>query len=253
MSNHQLLDNITHKNLKIITKQGKTFGDNASYTQIVLSEFRNLQNHYPIFFRKNTENGQFEVIALFGFNNEENLFLDENNWNASYIPLTIQRRPFLIGFKDVNQQGIISQEPVVHVDMDSPRIDSLESKGKVEHAIDSQPVFLEQGGQTEFLQNKSVILNEIHEGHKHTKLFIDTLLEKDLIEPVTVKVELNDGTKNELKNLYTINEEKINNLSNDDLVSFHQQGYLQHIYMTFASTSNLSNLIDMKNQQLKKD
>ena len=135
--------------------------------------------------------------------------------------------------------------------MDSPRIDSMDSENESE--IQNQPVFLAQGGQTEFLQNKSVILNEIHEGHKQTKVFIDILLEKDLIESVIVKVELDDGTINELKNLYTINEEKIANLSSGDLVSFHHQGYLQLIYMTFASVSNLSNLIEMKNQQLKTD
>lgn len=242
MPNHQLLDNINHKDLRIHTEHHPKYGDNESYSNLFVSEFRDAQAHYPIFFRKNSESGQFEAIALFGFAVSENLLLDEQGWHANYIPFSVRRRPFLIGFQQRHEQGVVSEEPVVHIDMDSPRISSDPEMGEA--------VFLEQGGQSEYLQQISSILNEINQGHQQTKLFIDALLALDLIESVTIKVQLNDGSNNELASLYTINEEKLAALPAENLVELHQQGYLQGVYMVLASMSNMTDLIELKNKQL---
>lgn len=237
MPNHQLLDNITHKNLKILTHHHPEFGDTSSYSRLFTSEFRHAQGDYPILLRKHSETGQFEAIALFGFAVEENLFLDQDGWHANYIPLAIQRRPFLIGFQP-NEQG--QTNAVVHVDMDSPRISYSEGEA----------VFLEQGGQSAYLQQINSVLNAIHQGDAQTKQFIDSLLEYELIELVSIKVKLNDGSNNELNSLYTINEEKLAGLSSEVVYSLYQKGYLQHIYMVMASMAAMSRLIELKNQQL---
>lgn len=238
MPNHQLLDNVAHKDLRIITEHNPEYEDNASYTRVITAEFQQIQAEYPLFFRKNSDTGQFETIALFGFAEQENLFLDDNGWHANYIPLTIQRRPFLIGFQEDNE--LIAQQPVVNIDMDSPRVNTCKGES----------VFLAQGGQSPFLQRISSVLNTIHQGHKETKTFIDTLLEYELIESVAIKVELNDGSKNELAGLYTIHEENVANLRDEALNNLHQQGYLKHIHMILASMSNMTSLIEKKNQRL---
>ena len=41
------------------------------------------------------------------------------------------------------------------------------------------------------------------------------MLKYDLIESFTLKVELDDGTKNQLQGFYTINEDTLNGLSYD--------------------------------------
>lgn len=240
MPDHQLLNNIDHKDLRVITKHHPDFGDTASYTTVLDSEFRHLQAYYPIFFRKNSNTAQFEAISLFGFAQQENLFLDNQGWHANYIPLTIRRRPFLIGFQEHNDNGEIIQEPMVHIDMESPRVSQTEG----------EQVFLAQGGQSDFLETISNILMAIHQGHDSTKLFIDSLLEYELIESVDIKVQLNDGSNHELTNLYTINEEKLAELSDATLITFHKKGYLQHIHMILASLSHIPELIDKKNKLL---
>lgn len=242
MPNHQVLDNITHKDIRVITEHHPKFGDTESYSNLSISEFRDAQAHYPIFFRKSNESGQFEAIALFGFAVEENLYLDDSGWNTNYVPFSVQRRPFLIGFQQRNELGVLTQEPVVHIDMDSPRITKESSQG--------QAIFLEQGGQSDYLQHVSSVLKAIMDGHTETKGFIDCLLEHDLIESVTIKVQLNDASNHELGSLYTINEQKLADLAPEPLVEFHRKGYLQGIYMILASMSNMTHLIDLKNKQL---
>ena len=241
MPNHQLLDNISHKDVHVVTKHTPDFGDNSSYSHVFISEFREVQAHYPIFFQKNAQTGQFEAIALFGLAGEENLFLTNLGWQAKYIPLSIQRRPFLIGFQESIENGVVSEEPVVHIDMSSPRISYNQGEA----------VFLPQGGQSPYLQQVSATLMAIHQGYQQTKAFIDTLNQHELIESVEIKVTLDDDSNHAMNFLYTINEEKVAQLSGSLVADFHRWGYLKAIHMIVASMPNMSDLITLKNDQFK--
>lgn len=241
MPNHQLLDNISHKDVHVMTEHKPEFGDNHSYSHVFISEFRDVQAHYPIFFQKNPQTGQFEAIALFGLADEENLFISDSGWNASYVPLSIQRRPFLIGFQEKIEDGVVSEEPVIHIDMDSPRISDTEGEA----------VFLPQGGQSPYIQQVAAILMTIDQGHKDTKTFIETLLQHELLEAVKVDITLDDESKLSMDFLYTINEEEVAQLSDELVAELHRSGYLKAIHMILASMPNMSHLIELKNRQLK--
>ena len=241
MPNHQLLDNISHKDVHVITQHTTEFCDNSSYSQVFISEFRDVQAHYPIFFQKNAQTGQFQAIALFGLAGEENLFLSHAGWQANYLPLSIQRRPFLIGFQENTQDGVVTEEPVVHIDMDSPKISY--NRGEA--------VFLPQGGQSPYLQNMSATLMAIHQGHQETQSFIETLQHHELIESVDIKVTLDDESNHAMNFLHTINEEKVALLTDQVIADFHRLGYLKAIHMILASMPNMSHLIELKNNLLK--
>jgi hypothetical protein len=239
MPNHQLLDNITHKDVHVITEHAAEYGDNNSYSHIFVAEFQDVQAHYPIFFQKNSSTDKFEAIALFGLAGQENLFLEGSGWQANYIPLSIRRRPFLIGFQESVNNGVVTREPVMHIDMESPRISYNQG----------EPIFLAQGGQSPFLQQMGGTLKAVHEGHEQTQNFIDALLEHDLLEGVAIKVTLKDGSQHSMDFLYTINEEKVTNLSDNAVLELHKLGYLKYMHMVLASMPNMSDLIDKKNNK----
>jgi hypothetical protein len=177
---------------------------------------------------------------MFGFAEQENLFLDVSGWHASYVPMSIRRRPFLIGFQEQVIDGVAQDNVVVHIDMDSPRVSTTSG----------EPIFLPQGGQSEYLIEMSEVLGGVHNGHQDNEQFIEALLALSLIESVEIKVELDDGSKNELQGLYTINEEAFLALDNLDFLSLNGKGYVEAIYMLLASTGNLSHLIKRKNATL---
>ena len=87
MTNHVLLNNVDHKDLKVITTRSAEFGDDKKCAITFCWEFRSIQAHYPIFFTKDAETGEFASVAMFGFEDKENLFLNDTGWDASYIPL----------------------------------------------------------------------------------------------------------------------------------------------------------------------
>ena len=241
MANFQLLSNIDHKDLKINTSRSAELGDNLWYAVTFPAEFRNLQRYYPIFFIKNPNDGEFEAVAMFGVEDGENLFLDENGWNASYIPLNIMRQPFLIGFQDKETGSKTIREPVITVDLDNPRVNLEEG----------EPVFLEHGGSSGYLEQVNSILKVLYKGITSSKSFFEALTNLDLIESFVLDVQLDDGSEHRLAGFYTINEDVLKELNGEQLDMLNREGYLEAIYMVIASMSKLSDLLEIKNEQRK--
>jgi hypothetical protein len=228
MQNPELLDNITHKDLRIITRRGAEWGDAQMSCIATPDEFRRLQVHYPIVFQKNS-NGQMQPLALLGLQEGQNLFLEPEGWTVPYVPLAMQREPFMIG---VNEDDLR-----VLVDMASPRI----SQGP-----EGEAVFLPQGGSTEFLEHATSVLKTLHEGLQATPAFIEALVAHNLLEPFVLDVERPDGSHGRLVGLHTIHEERLAALDEKTVGLLHQADYLLPIYMAIASMSNLHNLIRLQ-------
>ena len=235
-NNFVLLNNVDHQNLKVITAHGARYGDDVHFAITFPLEFRQLQACYPIFFRKDANTGEFAPVALFGFQEKENLFLDENGWNAPYIPLMIRRQPFVIG-KQVADGGDEEQNAVVSLDMNSPRVSETEGES----------LFLEHGGISAFLSSVTEMLETLRLADDMSKRFVSALLDLDLIESVTMQVELNDGSQHELLGYYTINEEKLHAVKGDPLEMLHREHFLESIYMILASMTSFRTLVEKKN------
>ena len=240
MAKHVLLNNVDHKDLRIITEHSAEYGDAVQNATTFSWEFRSVQAHYPIVFSKNAETGAYTALALFGFERGENLFLGDSGWDVSYIPMIMQVQPFLIGFQQSGDSAAPDNQPVVHVDMDSPRISDS----------DGEAVFLAHGGISPFLETINSRLDAIHGGYDGDQQFLNALTEHDLLESFVLDVELNDGSQNRLVGFYTINEEKLRALDGDVLAGLNRKGFLMPIYMVLASLSNIRTLIDRRNALL---
>lgn len=238
MPNHALLNNVDHKHLRVITARGAAYGDAVMSALTFPAEFRELQAHYPIVFAKNADGTAFDALALFGFQQGENLFLDERagRWDAPAIPLSVERQPFLIG------RG--GEELSVHVDLDHPRI--VATPG----ALEGEALFLTYGGTTEYLERIASVLRTLHDGLESARGFGAALVELALLESFVLDVELDDGAQHRLEGFYTINEENLRSLPTDRLEGLYRAGYLEAIYMALASLSQFRGLIDRKNRTL---
>ena len=241
MTNHVLLNNVDHKDLKVITTRSAAYGDDVQCSITFFWEFRSIQAHYPIFFTKNAGTGDIAAVAVFGFEDNENLFLSDSGWGASYLPLSVRREPFLIGFQQSEASGGSEAEPVIHVNMDSPRVSDSEGEA----------VFLAHGGISPYLEQVNSVLNTINEGYPVHELFTKELVELDLLEPFALDIQLNDGSQNRLMGFFTINEEALFGLDAGTLGSLNEKGFLLPIYMALASLSNIRDLIDRKNALLE--
>jgi hypothetical protein len=238
MTNNVLLNNVSHQNLKVITRFGAEFGDNVGSVLAFPTEFIELQKEYAILFRKNTETQRFHASVLLGLNQGENLFLNpslESGWSANYIPAVLAKGPFLIGFQ--SQESSSNKTPVIHIDLDHPKVST--EKGT--------SLFLELGGNTPYLEHIASVLKIIHQGLAMQDAMFAVFSELDLIEPVDIDIDLNNGQKYQLTGNYTINEEKLNSLAGDQLEKLNRFGFLQLAYAVVTSMTNIRRLTEIKN------
>lgn len=228
---HVLLNNIDHKDLRIVTTRGARWGDAVMAAATFPAEFRNVQACYPIVFQKLASGTGFQPLALFGWQDGENLFLDGERWDASYVPLAIERQPFLIGFD--------GDAPVIHLDTTSPRLSLTEG----------EPVFLPHGGMTDLLERACATLQLLHDGLQATPAFIEALLVHDLLEPFALDIDDGRGGLHRWQGFYTVHEERLRDLDAAALGPLHRAGHLEAIYMVLASMSRLRDLIDRGQRQ----
>ncbi|QGX41545.1 SapC family protein [Permianibacter aggregans] len=237
MSRHVLLNNIDHKALRINTSRSAAFGDNVMCCVVYPVEFQALQEEYPIVFHRNAETAEVHPVALFGLEQNENLFLANEQWQASYIPLLMQRDPFLIGQQSSTKDG--ESQLVIHIDLDSPRVSETEG----------QAIFLPHGGNSEFIEQIASVLKAIHFSQPDSKAFTDALKQHDLLEPIVLDIELGKNRHHRLSGFHTINEKALANLNDQAIVALHRKGFLAWIYCCQLSLGRLNALVRRKQQQ----
>jgi hypothetical protein len=233
MSQYEVLDREKHRQLRIKTGYSAALGDSVMYVMTYPMEFRDIQGSYPILFTKDPNTGGFFAAAVLGFEADENLFLKDDGWDASYVPAIVQRQPFLIA-----TAGESGKDPVVSLDLDHPRVSQDEGEA----------LFDAGGSSTEYLNQKIALLDKLHRGLQHGKGFIDALLQHDLLEQITLDIAFNNGTKKTLEGFYTIAEERLYQLKGDALESLNQAGYLQPVFMAVASLSRMRDIIERRNR-----
>ncbi|MCK7594305.1 SapC family protein [Pseudomarimonas salicorniae] len=234
MAQHLPLNPTAHRDLRVITTRGAAYGDAMMSALTFPAEFRSVQAHYPIVFQKLPDQG-FQPIALFGLKDGENLFLQGTHWDAHYVPMAVERQPFLIGR---GESG-----PAMHIDLDSPRVSR--SAG--------EPLFNEHGGTTPFLERMNELLGQLHEGMSSVVPFVAALDRHGLLESFVLDVAQPDGGQARLAGFYTINEEKLAALDAEALHGLHQAGHLAAIYMAIASLSQFRALVERAQRTIRHD
>jgi hypothetical protein len=238
MKDFQPLSFEQHKTLGYTEKYGSEYGHQVGAVMILPNEFAKAQREYPILFRKDSETGRFLPVVLLGFEEHENLFLNENaTWSARYIPLAVRQGPFLIGL----QQQEAEQRLAIYADLNDSRIQQ-----------NSAPALFNADG------NASTTLNEIrdilsvrHKGSESLEPMIEAFLKYDLLERVRLEIDLSHGTTIKFDAGYTVHIEKLMALENDALIELHKSGFLSLAYNVADSVNNIQGLIDIKNAKMK--
>lgn len=240
MTRHVMLNNIAHKDLRVINDRfGSEFGDNVGTVLTFPTEYADMQREYAIFFRQDPASGEYHSVAVLGFARDENLFLEKGHWNAAYIPGVVLRGPFLIGFQEQQVGGELRREPVIHVDMDHPRVSSTEG----------ERVFLPHGGNSPYLDHMATVLRGINEGVEISNAMFAAFTAMDLIEPVKLDIKLNDAESYSLTGLHTINRQKLAALDGQSLERLNRAGFLQGAFLVMNSLGNVKRLMALKQRR----
>jgi len=220
----------THRSLKVDARASAAYGDNQRFTHVVAQEFPLLLVHYPIVFAKDAKTGEFYCGVMLGFDEGENLFLEEWRDLEFYRPLGLQRVPFY------------AQGPDVAIDLDHPRVG----------VADGVALFTEVGEPSRYMQRIIWAFQDLANGLEITRSFITALLQLKLIEPVTLEAEFDDGTTRECTGLYTVNQDALTALPDNVVVDLFRLGYLRLVHLMIASLKQFPVLARKKNARILK-
>jgi len=222
-----VLNSLVHRTVRVQAEAAAKFGDNQRFVQVVVTEFSLLVTHYPILFSKDSDTGAFFCGAMLGIDEGENLFLKEGKGHEGYRPLNMQRAPFFVSGDEMA------------IDLDHPRVG----------ADAGQALFDDRGEPTPYLESVKAAFQQLKPGIEMTKRFIETLLRLNLLEPVDIVLGFDDGTKRNLVDLYTVNQDILRQLPDESVIELFRRGYLQLIYLLIASLKQIPVLAKKKNDR----
>jgi hypothetical protein len=222
-----VLNSLVHRTVRVQAEAAAKFGDNQRFVQVVVTEFSLLVTHYPILFSKDADTGAFFCGAMLGIDDGENLFLKEGSGHEGYRPLNLQRAPFFVSGDELA------------IDLDHPRVG----------ADTGQALFDDRGDATPYLESIKGAFQQLKPGIEMTRRFIETLLRLNLLEPVDIVLGFDDGSKRNLVDLYTVNQDLLRQLPDESVIELFRRGYLQLVYLLIASLKQIPVLAKKKNDR----
>ncbi|UZK67255.1 SapC family protein [Sphingomonas sp. M1-B02] len=231
------INNIDHAALRVSPRAGADFGDAANQALVFPAEFEELQREFAIIFRRR-ETG-LQAFALLGLDRDENLFLAGDRWASRYVPATHRRGPFSIGISR-NSVGDEASEPMVHVDMDDPRVGDAQGL----------PLFLEHGGNTTYLDHITAVLRLLYDGMETAPAAYSALDEAGLLAPVTLSIDVSEDRRYTVPDVFVVDIEALAALAGEPLERLHRSGLLRLATLAAASLGNVQQLIARKQKLL---
>jgi hypothetical protein len=224
-----VLNRDRHSNLTLSpSPTGYRFASDVLSVMLAAPEFFDAGRFYPIIFTVGSDNG-VTPLALLGLEEKENLFVDEDGtWDAPYIPAYFRRYPFVT-------TGEADGKMIVCFD-DS--YDGFNLDGGAPLFEDGEPA-AKTGEIQAFLQDYFLQMQQ-------TMQFGAMLQEKGLLRKISAQANLVDGRKYALNDMFVIDEQKLAQLSDEDVLTLFRSGMLALVHAHLLSLRNFSSLVNRK-------
>lgn len=225
------LDRVKHRDLKLDlnTRDLSTVkGLNAFF--LAGTEFSDACKDYPVVWvaagKDAAGKTQVAPIAVFGLQAGQNLCIDDNGWRVRYVPAVLRLYPF----------GLARVGPTEMVVCFDESWSGFGNQG--------QALFNDQGEPSEFVANVQKQLENFEVEVERTRLAGELLMEKGLLRDMRFDATLPDGKKLTVDGFLTIDEEKLNKLSDAELLTFNRNGLMGLIHAHQISLSNMARLVE---------
>jgi len=178
---------------------------------------------------------QIAPVAVFGLAQEENLFVQGTQWRGAYMPALLRMYPFCIGRIDEQRFAVC--------------IDGAWS-GAVQGSADGEALFDADGKPTEFMTGVQKQLEQVEAEVQRTRLVGAKLLELDLLRDMRFDATLPGGQTFSVDGFLTVDEAKLNALSDAALLELQRNGILGLVHAHLISLGNMRRLADWRAQRL---
>ena len=225
--NYIPLDKQKHKAIRVNVKHNFAHTKDAHIAAASIKEFAQLASCMPIVFVEDPKSKMTHSVAMLGTEQGVNLFMLKDAWAVNAVPLNILRYPF-----DVRPDG---DKLGVFIDENSNLVG--EEEGEL--------LFTEEGEASPFLQNRQQLLTELANSEMATQRFISKLNELQLFDPITLRVQYTNGQQRNITGMKSINEKRLMQLADEQILELHKAGFLGAIYAVLLSLGQLNRLVQL--------
>jgi len=219
-----LLEHEKHGDIKIIESNYEHTVE-QHIVPVNLHEIARAATEYPIVFVKNTDNGEFQSVAMLGLKPGTNLSVKDGKWQGLYIPAVVRNYPLGLALNsDIKDRIWIG----VH-------------EGASELSSTEGQALFEGGKETEYLEKRKKMLIKHFEEAQISREILHFLAEKELLITQVLTVDI-AGEKHNIDGLYFIDETKLNALSDEDYLELRKRGLLGPIYGHLSSLNQVNRL-----------
>lgn len=226
MARVELLNGTTHAELRLADVPARTRWQ--GFVELVIAEFAPAAAFYPLFFAKNGDTGRFATGMLHGFKAGEPIPDETTASSIAYLPAALKR------------QGFFAAGEAIAVDEEHPRI--VGRQGQALFEADGQP--------SSALREVQQAIGLLKAGQAPTADFTNAMLEHELVEPIDVSLQFDDGERFSLEGLYTVGLDRLNALSDSAVLALFRADQLRLAFCMAGSLQRLSALAQERNRAL---
>jgi hypothetical protein len=200
-------------------------------------EFGDVAREYPIVFVRagNGEDGQPDIapLAMLGLRVDSNLYVDGGHWRARYQPAVVRMYPFAVG--RLNKDSF-----AVCFDATCTALSGTEG----------DPMFGADGEPTAFVKEVLAQLETLEAEIQRTQRMCRVLREMDLLQEMRYDATLADGSQLAVDGFLTVNDAKLNALTDAQTLQLHRSGILGMVHAHYVSMGHMGKLLDWHGQRL---
>ena len=226
------IDSNVHRGTKLqvpVTDWSPTAGINSTF--LAATEFGDACREFPIVFVNTGKDEQGTTmvapIAILGVTQTENLFVENTAWRGRYMPAILRAYPFCTGRIDDERFAICFDAAWSGVSTNQ-----------------GQALFNAEGKPCELLEGVQKQLEAFEVEVQRTQLLCRKLVELDLLRDMRIDANFADGRKHSVDGFLTIEQERINALTDAQALELHKTGAMGLIHAHWISMGNMRLLMD---------
>lgn len=227
------LSNTKHQALRVRHECNLELAATQQIMKLRVTELSKAVTNFPIFFTKDQNHGGWVLSALTSFELGQNLFVDDGVWQGTYQPNSMLTHPLYLMKSDEGKNsyalGILEDSPAF-------------SKEQGDALFDAN------GHASSYLNRVTKLLETEVKGDIQTSQFSQKIAELGLLKAIDLKIFYQDDSAQTLAGLYTIDEDKLQSLSAEELAELSRLGYLIPAHAMLISIYQLNLLLRKSNE-----
>jgi len=227
------LNKETHSKLGVTAKCELRFAETQHVLKIRAAELGKAACSFPVFFNKNPGTGTWMLSAVTSLEQGKNLFVDGDTWTATYKPTCLQTYPLFLMRSSQDDNAYC-----IGIDEQS---DAFSTEG-------GEPIFDDSGEPSLHLSKVKAMLEANFENDIQTHIFSERLEELGLYRSININVYYANGNVQTITSLYTIDEDRLLELTAEELKDLQSRGYLVPLYAILVSIYQVNLLVRKHNQ-----